>query len=200
MVFGYKKNFLLKLPTLIRIKLFVMNKFLFLIRNFRIRRNEDAFTLVELIVVVVIIGILSGIAIPSFQNASVKARQKEAAVLINSYMKAVQSYYMEFGTYPRGAYSISEYVSVNACRVPDPSRCKNMSTYTPSGNSWFTPSGFYQIFFRGGYGYRTQILAAPTGSFASTGLPVVGCFNSQTNIMEIKLLTIKNISTSQMFC
>ena len=115
-------------------------------------------------------------------------------------MKAVQSYYMEFGTYPRGAYSISEYVSVNACRVPDPSRCKNMTTYTPSGNSWFTPSGFYQIFFRGGYGYRTQILAAPTGSFASTGLPVVGCFNSQTNIMEIKLLTIKNISTSQMFC
>ncbi len=115
-------------------------------------------------------------------------------------MKAVQSYYMEFGTYPRGAYSISEYVFVNACRVPDPSRCKNMSTYTPSGNSWFTPSGFYQIFFRGGYGYRTQILAAPTGSFASTGLPVVGCFNSQTNVMEIKLFKIKNISNSQMFC
>ena len=77
MVFGSKKNFLLRLPFLRRIELFVMNKFLFLIRNFRIRRNEDAFTLVELIVVVVIIGILSGIAIPSFQNASVKARQKK---------------------------------------------------------------------------------------------------------------------------
>ena len=44
-------------------------------RNFK---SQNAFTLVELIVVVVIIGILSSIAIPSFQNASEKAKQKEA--------------------------------------------------------------------------------------------------------------------------
>ena len=175
----------------------MVNKFISLIRKYRGSRNEAAFTLVELIVVVVIIGILSGIAIPSFQNASIKARQKEAAVLINSYMKAVQLYYMEFGTYPRGPSSLLEYVNVNACRLPDPSRCKNMSTYTPSGNSWYSPSGFYRMIFRGGYGYRTQILAEPTGS---SGLSVVGCFNSQTNVMEIKLLNRKNISISQMFC
>ena len=71
-------------------------------------------------------------------------------------MKAVQSYYMEFGTYPRGAYSISEYVSVNACRVPDPSRCKNISTsqmfcwykYYPSkyligSDEWFEANSFH---------------------------------------------------------
>ena len=43
-------------------------------RNFK---SQNAFTLVELIVVVVIIGILSSIAIPSFQNASEKAKQGE---------------------------------------------------------------------------------------------------------------------------
>ena len=162
--------------------------------------KEDAFTLVELIVVVVIIGILSSIAIPSFQNASIKAKQSEVAMQINSYMKAVQSFYMEFGSYPRGAYDLQQYVSVTGCRVPDPSRCRSMPSHSPSGNSWYSPSGHYQIFFRGGYGYRTQIMAVPTGSFASQGLPVVGCFNSQINSMQIQLLTIKNISTSQMFC
>ena len=106
----------------------------------------------------------------------------------------------EFGSYPKGAYDLQQYVSVTGCRVPDPSRCRSMPSYSPSGNSWYSPSGNYQIFFRGGYGYRTQIMAVPTGSFASQGLPVVGCFNSQINSMQIQLLTIKNISTSQMFC
>ena len=40
--------------------------------------SEDGFTLVELIVVVMMIGILSSIAIPQFMTAADKAKQKEA--------------------------------------------------------------------------------------------------------------------------
>ena len=63
--------------------------------------DEDRFTLVELIFVVVIIGILSAIAIPSFQNASDKAKQKGPTVLIASYLKAAQAYYTEYGMLPQ---------------------------------------------------------------------------------------------------
>ena len=56
---------------------------------------ESGFTLVELIVVVMIIGILSSIAIPSFMNAGDKAKQQEASTLVASYIKAAQAYFTE---------------------------------------------------------------------------------------------------------
>ena len=63
--------------------------------------SDSGFSLVELIVVVVIIGILSAIAVPSFQNASDKAKQKEASAIVASWAKAAQAYYTENSDYAR---------------------------------------------------------------------------------------------------
>ena len=155
-------------------------------RNY-ILKQESGFTLIELIVVVVIIGVLSAIAVPSFKNISIRAKQSEAAILINSYIKAAQSYYMEFGPYPRYSSDLEQYVAVNACRVADPARCKVMPPYSPGSSVWTSQSGLYTIRMQS-YGYRTFIYAVAAGNFANSGLRVVGCYNSQENTSKIHIL------------
>jgi len=123
--------------------------------NYLSRRNfksQNAFTLVELIVVVVIIGILSSIAIPSFQNASEKAKQKEASSMLASYAKAAQAYYTEYGQLAISPRNLGEYVTVSACRYGTVSQCKSAgnalynNTSTRTNMRWYSPSGNYQIF------------------------------------------------------
>ena len=50
--------------------------------------NDEGFTLVELIVVVMMIGVLSSIAIPQFMTAADKAKQKEETGIVSVYYKS----------------------------------------------------------------------------------------------------------------
>jgi type IV pilus assembly protein PilA len=52
------------------------------------KNSEKGFTLVELLVVIVIIGILTAIALPTFLNETAKAKQVEAKQNVNSINKA----------------------------------------------------------------------------------------------------------------
>lgn len=56
---------------------------------------DSGFTLIELFVVIIIVGILSVIALPSFLNQSNKARQSEAKTYVGSMNRAQQAYYLE---------------------------------------------------------------------------------------------------------
>jgi type IV pilus assembly protein PilA len=62
-------------------------------------QNENGFTLVELLVVIVIIGVLTAIALPSFLNQTAKAKQTEAKQNVSVVIRSQQLQYSEKGTF-----------------------------------------------------------------------------------------------------
>ena len=60
-----------------------------------------AFTLIELLIVVAIIGILAAIAIPNFMNAQVRAKVSRVQADHATIATALESYCIDFNTYPK---------------------------------------------------------------------------------------------------
>jgi general secretion pathway protein G len=64
------------------------------------RPNSVAFTLIELLIVVAIIGILAAIAVPNFLNAQIRAKVARAQADIRSIITAIESYQISNNSYP----------------------------------------------------------------------------------------------------
>ena len=58
------------------------------------------FTLIELMIVVAIIGILAAIAIPAYQDYTIRAQVVEGLILIDELKPSIREYYRDRGTWP----------------------------------------------------------------------------------------------------
>lgn len=59
---------------------------------------QKGFTLIELMIVVAIIGILAALAIPAYQDYTIKSRVGEGASLTGAFKTAIEVYWSENGT------------------------------------------------------------------------------------------------------
>ena len=62
--------------------------------------RQSGFTLIELMIVVAIIGILASIAIPAYQDYTIRAQVTEAFSLASELKGPIQEYRKERGTLP----------------------------------------------------------------------------------------------------
>lgn len=76
----------------------------------RRRHGEGAFTLVELLLVLVILGILAAIVIPKFSGRTEQAQITAAQTQISTFNTALNAFEVDTGSYPRGSDGLQQLV------------------------------------------------------------------------------------------
>jgi type IV pilus assembly protein PilA len=81
------------------------------------RKLQSGFTLIELMIVVLIIGMLAALAVPAYQNYTIRAQVTEGLNLADGWKAAIAEYYANNGAWPSqtdltgSVPSVGKYVS-----------------------------------------------------------------------------------------
>jgi general secretion pathway protein G len=74
-------------------------------------RSQQAFTLIELLLVLVILGILAAIVVPKFSGRTEQARITAATTQISSFSTALDAFEVDNGYYPKGRNGLQDLVT-----------------------------------------------------------------------------------------
>jgi type IV pilus assembly protein PilE len=124
---------------------------------FRSLRQNQGFTLVELMIVVVIISLLAMVAVPSYNKSIAKARRGDAQASLSNLAAAMERFFTENGTYVGAAGS--------------------SGTPTATGSPWIYPTQtpvdgdikFYDLTIETATAGAYTVRATPIGGHAGDG-------------------------------
>jgi type IV pilus assembly protein PilA len=133
-----------------------------LIMKTQMQKTQQGFTLIELMIVVAIIGILAAIAVPAYQNYTLKAKFSEVVLATDGVKAAIELCVQEGNCGPTGAVPTGVALGTNG--VPaSPSATTYFSALTVSGAGAITATATST----GGLAAETYILTP--SSIASDG-------------------------------
>ena len=111
-------------------------------------KNRRGFTLVELIVVISILGVLAGIAIPRFMSSTEAAKRAKIMADLRTVDSATTIYYATKGTYPDNTNATKDlYKSGLLAAIPVPPS----SVKSPDGTTYTIPANRKNYFLCAGY-------------------------------------------------
>ncbi len=85
----------------------------------RLAQAQEGFTLIELMVVILIIGLLATIVVQNLRGATDKAKRIKAEADISAFKTALDRYYLDNGSYPTTDQGLAALVSApTAGRIP----------------------------------------------------------------------------------
>jgi general secretion pathway protein G len=84
----------------------------------KMKRNEKGFTLIELMVVIVILGILAGLIVPRIMGRPDEARRAKARIQLESLETALKLYKLDNGNYPTTEQGLNALVEPPAVGTP----------------------------------------------------------------------------------
>jgi len=119
------------------------------------KKMQKGFTLIELMIVVAIIAILAAIAIPAYQDYTVRAKVSELVVAADACKTSVSEYFQSRGTMPSD-------ISAAGCSSST-SQYNNGITLTGGGSATTATTISVAV--------NTTNLPQATGSFVLTGTP-----------------------------
>lgn len=83
-----------------------------------IKKAQQGFTIIELLIVIAIIAILAGLVLNNFKGAQAKARDTQRVTDINNIHSKLEEYYNERGGYPN-TFSQTDLPGIDASSLTD---------------------------------------------------------------------------------